>query len=77
MYDVLMGIWIHVDSGDFLPFRGRAVFASDKWFGIHILDLKHDNSMFAYEFDFSAEQRFVGRRVEDFKPLKPTLLPSY
>ncbi|CAL5423047.1 unnamed protein product [Camellia sinensis] len=77
LYDVLMGIWIHVVSGDFLPFRGRAVFASDKWFGIPIFDLKNDNTMFAYEFDFSAEQRFVSRRVKDFKPLKPTLLPSY
>ncbi|KAI7997082.1 hypothetical protein LOK49_LG10G02592 [Camellia lanceoleosa] len=72
-----MGIWIHVVSVDFLPFRGRALFASDKWFGIPIFDIKNDNTVFAYEFDLSAEQRFVGRRVEDFKPLKPTLLPNY
>ncbi|CAL5415293.1 unnamed protein product [Camellia sinensis] len=77
LYDVLMGIWIHVDSGDFLPFRGRAVFASNKWFGIPLFDLDNDNTVFEYEFDFSAEQRFVGRRVQDLKPLKQTLLPNY
>ncbi|KAI8005009.1 hypothetical protein LOK49_LG08G03361 [Camellia lanceoleosa] len=74
LYDVLMGIWIHVDSGDFLPFCGRAVFASNKWFGIPLFDLDNDNTVFEYEF-FN-ERRFVGRRVQDLKPLKQTRYPT-
>lgn len=42
-----------------------------------VWDTENHNTVFAYNFNFSTEQRFVDRPVEDFKPVKPTLLPNY